>query len=143
MLIGRNLHQKSSEVCIKTRSSPASFSFKGLATKHTTVKCSIAVIINVAPQFLEKQNPEFIYPFFSAGNHFSLFTGQMSFEVFLLVGHLTNWGPFLKVPKLFGRILGDIISFVSSKRRRLESRNLTVILIFHPFAIQEKTSFTE
>ena len=76
MLISRNLHKKSSEVCIKTRSSPVSFSFKGLATKHTTVKCSIAVIINVAPQFLEKQNPEFIYPFFSAGNHLSLLTGH-------------------------------------------------------------------
>ena len=101
MLIGRNLHKKSSEVCIKTRSSPASFSFKGLATKHTTVKCSIAVINNVAPQFLEKQNPEFIYPFFSAGNHFSLHTGRISFEIFLLVGHLTNWGPFLESPETF------------------------------------------
>ena len=77
MLISRNLQKKSLEVCIKTRSSPASFSLKGLATKHTTVKCSIAVIISVAPQFLEKQNPEFIYPFFSAGNHFSLLTGHI------------------------------------------------------------------
>ena len=28
---------------------------------------------------------------FSAGNNFSLFTGHMSFQIFLLVGHLTNW----------------------------------------------------
>ena len=27
----------------------------------------------------------------SAGNNFSLFTGHMSFQLFLLVGHLTNW----------------------------------------------------
>ena len=48
-----------------------------------------------------------------------------------------------KVPKLFGRILGNIILLVSSKRRRLEARNLTVILIFQPFAEYEETSFTE
>ena len=33
---------KSSNVSIKTRSTPASLSFKGQATKHTTVKWSIA-----------------------------------------------------------------------------------------------------
>ena len=32
---------KSSEVSIKTRSTPASLSFKGQATKYTTVKWSI------------------------------------------------------------------------------------------------------
>ena len=32
---------KSSEVSIETRSTPASLSFKGQATKHTTVKWSI------------------------------------------------------------------------------------------------------
>ena len=41
MLINRNLHLKRSEVSIKTRSTPASLSFKGQATKHTTVKWSI------------------------------------------------------------------------------------------------------
>ena len=49
---------------------------------------------------------------------------------------------FLKVPKLFGRILGDIILFVS-KRRRLEAQNFAVILIFIPFTTYEKTSLTE
>ena len=48
-----------------------------------------------------------------------------------------------KVPKLFGHISGDIILFVSSKRRRLEARNFAVILIFIPFTTYEKTSFTE
>ena len=38
MLISRYLHKKSSEVSIKTRSIPASISFKGKVTKHTTVK---------------------------------------------------------------------------------------------------------
>ena len=33
---------KSSKVSIKTRSTPASLSFKGQATKHTTVKWSIS-----------------------------------------------------------------------------------------------------
>ena len=34
LLISRNLHNKSSEVSIKTRSTPASVSFNGQATKH-------------------------------------------------------------------------------------------------------------
>ena len=34
---------------------------------------------------------------------------------------------FSKVPKLFRRISGDIIFFVSSKRRRFEARNFVVI----------------
>ena len=50
---------------------------------------------------------------------------------------------FSKVPKLFGRISGDIILFVSSKRRRLEARNFAVILVFILFATYEMTSFTE
>ena len=47
MLVTRNLHKKSSEVSIKTRSPPASLSFKGQATKHTTVEWS--VIANMTP----------------------------------------------------------------------------------------------
>ena len=50
---------------------------------------------------------------------------------------------FSKVPKLFGRISGDIILFVSSKRRCLKARNFAVIFIFIPFKTYEKTSFTE
>ena len=38
----RNLHKKRSEVSVKTRSTPASLSFKGQATKHTTVKWPIS-----------------------------------------------------------------------------------------------------
>ena len=38
MLIGMKLHMRSSEVSIKRRSTPASHSFKGQATKYTTVK---------------------------------------------------------------------------------------------------------
>ena len=41
MLISGNVHMKSSEVSIKTRSTPASLSFNGQATKHTTVKWPI------------------------------------------------------------------------------------------------------
>ena len=50
---------------------------------------------------------------------------------------------FSKVPKLFGRISGDIILFASSKRNRLEARNFAVIFIFIPFTTYEKTSFIE
>ena len=47
---------------------------------------------------------------------------------------MTAPGPgFSKVPRLFGRILGDIILFVSSKRRRPEVQNFAVILIFIPY----------
>ena len=35
----------------------------------------------------------------------------------------------MKVPKLVGRISGDIILFVSSKRRRFEARNFTAITV--------------
>ena len=41
MLISNNLHKKSGEVSIKTRSTPASLSFIGQVTKHTTVKWTI------------------------------------------------------------------------------------------------------
>ena len=50
---------------------------------------------------------------------------------------------FSKVPKLFGRISGDIILFVSSKRRGLEARNFAFIFSFIPFTTYEKTSFTQ
>ena len=48
---------------------------------------------------------------------------------------------FSKVPKIFGRISGDIVFFVSSKRRRLNPRNFAVILIFLPLTTYENTSF--
>ena len=41
MLISKNSLKKGSEVSIKTRSTPASLSFKDQATKHTTVKWSL------------------------------------------------------------------------------------------------------
>ena len=50
---------------------------------------------------------------------------------------------FSKVPKLFGRISGDTILFVSLKLRRLEARDFAVIFIFIPFTTYEKTSFKE
>ena len=38
MLISKNLGKKSSEVSMKTRSTPVSLSYTGQVTKHTTVK---------------------------------------------------------------------------------------------------------
>ena len=46
---------------------------------------------------------------------------------------------FSKVPKLFECISDYIVIFASSKRRRFEARNLTVILIFHRLIRQMKT----
>ena len=48
-----------------------------------------------------------------------------------------------KSRNVFGSISGDIILFVSSKRRRLEARNFAVILIFIPFTTYEKNSSKE
>ena len=50
---------------------------------------------------------------------------------------------FSKVPKLFGCSSGDMIIFVSLKRRRLEARNFAVILIFILFTTYQKTGFKE
>ena len=50
---------------------------------------------------------------------------------------------FSKVPKLFGHVSGDLILFVSSKRRDLEARNLAAISIFVLVTTYEKSSFTE
>ena len=58
-------------------------------------------------------------------------------------GIMRSGARFLKAPKLFWHISGDIILFVSSKRRRLKARNFAVILIFIPFTTYEKTSLTE
>ena len=78
--------------------------------------------------------------------------GMKSSTSVTLQGHPRGRGPnpvkgpgtrFSKVPKLFKSILGDIILFVSSKRRRLEAPNLAVMLIFIPYTACEKTSFTE
>ena len=48
---------------------------------------------------------------------------------------------FSKVPKPFGRISGDIIHFVSSKRKRLEARNFAVILILFPLQHMKRSAF--
>ena len=50
---------------------------------------------------------------------------------------------FSTVPKLFGRISGDKILFVSSRRMLLKARKLPIILISIPFTTYEETSFTE
>ena len=43
------------------------------------------------------------------------------------------WGLFLESPETFRAYSGDIILFVSSKRRRFEARNFAVIFIFIAF----------
>ena len=50
---------------------------------------------------------------------------------------------FSKVPKLFGRVSGEIILFVSSKRRRLEAQNFAVFFSCFQFTTHEKTSPAE
>ena len=46
MLTSFHLHMKSNEVCIKTRSPPASLPVQGQVTKHTTVKWAIESRVN-------------------------------------------------------------------------------------------------
>ena len=46
MLTSLHLHKKSSEVSIKTRSTPALLSIQGQDTKHTTVKWPIGIQIH-------------------------------------------------------------------------------------------------
>ena len=48
MLITMNLNKKNSEVSIKTKSTPASLSFKGQPTKHTTVKWSFVTTLQLS-----------------------------------------------------------------------------------------------
>ena len=67
----------------------------------------------------------------------------MAFRDFRETGPWTPGARFSKVPRLFGRISGDIILFVSSKRRHLEARNVADIFIFIPFTTYKKTSFKE
>ena len=61
----------------------------------------------------------------------------------MLLFHEDNKAQYSKVPKLIGRISGDVILFVSSKLSRLEARSFAVIFIFIPFTTYEKTSFTD
>ena len=84
MLIGRNLHYKSSEVSIQTKSIPASQSFKGWATKCTTVECSIMQgKITRLGVTLECLN--FIVKFDCI---------NFSFKFYLLPQKLHNWNPY-------------------------------------------------
>ena len=47
---------------------------------------------------------------YSAGNNFSLFTGHMSFQIFILVGHLTNWtGHHLLTDNTLKKITQDVL----------------------------------
>ena len=54
-----SLHEKSREICIKARLSPASLALRGQVTKHTTVKWPIFVCLKnnytTKPSFLFKQ----------------------------------------------------------------------------------------
>ena len=56
--------------------------------KPLTTQCSVTILrlCEIATGFFIN-----FEPWYSAGNNFSLFTGHMSFQIFILVGHLTNW----------------------------------------------------
>ena len=55
-----------------------------------------------------------------------------------LLEQLRPGARFSKVPKLFGRISGDLILFVSSERKGLEARNFAVISLFILFTTYDK-----
>ena len=63
----------------------------------------------------------------------NLFVGYVEHQFFNQYDGPKPGACFSKVPRLFGRISGDIILFVSSKRWRLEAQNFAVIFIFIPF----------
>jgi len=47
---------------------------------------------------------------FSAGNYFSFLTGHMSFQIFILVGHFTNWtGHNLLTDNTLKKITEDVV----------------------------------
>ena len=74
MLISRNLHKKCSKVSIKTRSTPASqipASFKGQATKRTTVKWSIDTKneMNLSERGTKKMEPSLMASNHARANH--------------------------------------------------------------------------
>ena len=48
---------------------------------------------------------------------------------------------FSKVPRLFGLISGDIILFVSAKRRRVEAWNFAVVFIYVQYTRSESSCF--
>ena len=91
----------------------------------------------------------------NTGNQIFISAFCRSLRVFVMIKEIRTcekdiriqgYGPgarFSKVPKLFGRISGYIIHFVSSKRKRFEARHFAFILIFIPFTTYEKTGFTE
>ena len=63
---------------------------------------------------------------------------------YFLGGPTLRKGVQIRQPiQLSGRISGDIILFVSSKRKRLEARNFAVIFILILITIYWKTRFTE
>ena len=59
MLTSFQLHKKSSEVSIKTRSTPASLSIQGQDTKHTTVKWPIGFWVTVTSESKSSHNIQY------------------------------------------------------------------------------------
>ena len=62
-----DLHNKSSEVCIKTRSPPASLPYKGLVTEQTTVNWSISPIFSSMTRSDQSRASENIWWILSSG----------------------------------------------------------------------------
>ena len=80
---------------------------------------------------------------YSERNYVNIFVITITFERHFVIVMFGPGARFSKVPRLFGRISGDIILFVSSKRRCTEARNFADILIFISYTTYEKISFTE
>ena len=61
MLSSLSLHEKSREVCIKARLSPASLAVRGQVTKHTTVKWPIFVCLKNNYTYNYTTRPSFLF----------------------------------------------------------------------------------
>ena len=96
MLISKNLHKKSSDVSIQTSSTPASLSFIGQVTKHTTVKWTI-LGCHISNFFLPEDCAELITDPLKVFDSFSVFVEPISYQrifhlvsVFYITAHLAK-----------------------------------------------------
>ena len=107
-----HLHGKHSEVCIKTRSTPASLSSKGQVSEQTTVKWSIVllrIIHSYTPDYLKISKQEFS----------------------IVISHGLKWGN--QLPKLKWSIEGMAMKLCELQRRQQNVKTLpsNLLLCIH------------
>ena len=80
------------------------YGFEELSTRSQLKRINFAKVDNTAFVIF------YAFACVCAGNNFSLFTGNMSFQIFLLVGHFTNWTRYsLLTDKTLKKITQDVL----------------------------------